>query len=85
MPETHPKIEKRRWGAGAGQVPKSQFMDNTSNTMVLAAGGTGAAMTFVIDTNVIIADPDCCVVGFLDSKATRNRLAAKVAAKISAR
>lgn len=28
-------------------------------------------------------DPDCCVVGFLDSEATRSRLAAKVAEKIS--
>ena len=34
---------------------------------------------------LMAGDPDCCVVGFLDEEATRSRLAAKVAAKISAR
>lgn len=32
---------------------------------------------------LMAGDPDCCVVGFLDSEATRSRLAAKVAEKIS--
>lgn len=34
---------------------------------------------------LMAGDPDCCVVGFLDEEATRSRLAAKVAVKISAR
>ena len=33
---------------------------------------------------LMAGDPDCCVVGVLDSEATRSRLAAKVAEKISA-
>lgn len=50
------KKGKRRQGAIAGQAPEASM----DNTVIAAAAAAGAgAKTFVIDTNVIIADPDC--------------------------